>query len=54
MDVEPGFFKGYDGQPSIPQATDSEVFDIDEVFNGTLSLTESINNFVIALYCHEV
>lgn len=41
-DVEPGFFRPYDGQPSIPDATDGGVFDILRVLYGELSLGAAI------------
>jgi hypothetical protein len=49
--VEAGFFTDYMGETPIPAATDGDVFDIDEVFNQTISLTEAINGFVIDELC---
>jgi len=49
--VEAGFFTDYRGQPSIPQATHGKVFDILQVQGGAISLTQSINDFVIRESC---
>jgi hypothetical protein len=52
IDVGAGFFTDYQEHQAIPQATASEVFDIDEVYAGDISLTESINDFVVQLFCY--
>jgi hypothetical protein len=49
--VDPGFFTDYNSMSSIPVATDGGIFDIDEVFNQTISLTEAINTFVLEELC---
>jgi hypothetical protein len=49
--VEPGFFTDYGTESAIPAATSGGVFDIDEVFNQTISLTEAINDFVLEELC---
>jgi len=49
--VDPGFFTDYGGESAIPAATSGGVFDIDEVFNETISLTEAINDFVLEELC---
>jgi hypothetical protein len=51
--VEPGFFTDYNSMSPIPSATSGGVFDIDDVFNDTLSLTEAINEFVLEELCTE-
>ncbi len=49
--VEPGFFTAYNGKDSIPLATGGEVFFIDDVKSGSLSLVDAINNFVETERC---
>ncbi|HOW51877.1 MAG TPA: hypothetical protein PLV42_07525 [bacterium] len=49
--VEPGFFTPYNGKDSIPVATNGEVFFIDEVKNGSLSLVDAISDFVESERC---
>ena len=51
--VEPGFFTDYNSMSPIPAATSGGVFDIDEVYDDTLSLTEAINEFVLEELCTE-
>jgi len=51
--VEPGFFTDYNSMSAIPAATSGGVFDIDEVYNDTISLTEAINEFVLEELCTE-
>jgi hypothetical protein len=49
--VEAGFFADYASQSPIPAATSGGVFDIDAVFDSTISLTEAINTFVLEELC---
>lgn len=49
----PGFFEPWNGQPSIPDATGSRVWDLHDVQNGTISLTEAIQGFVLEEWCTE-
>ena len=53
QDVEPGFFTDYNSMPAIPAATSGGVFDIDDVYNSTISLTEAINEFVLEELCED-
>jgi von Willebrand factor type A domain len=52
-DVSKGFFKDYLGQPSIPEATSAEVFDVNMVKTGGVSLVDAINDFVLDEQCSE-
>lgn len=52
-DVSPGWSGPYDGQPSIPDATDGGRFDIDMVLAGSLSLSEAINASVEGAVCED-
>lgn len=47
----PGFFEPWNGQDAIPIATGSMVWDLHEVQNGTISLTEAIEGFVLDEWC---
>ena len=51
-DVAVGFLKDYQGKPSIPEATDGEAFDLEQVGKGT-SLVDAINDFVLDEICTE-
>ncbi len=50
-DTEPGFFSEWHGLPPLPSGTGAEVFDIQAVRAGTLSMTESINGVILDEYC---
>lgn len=50
-DVTPGWETDYMGQPPIPQSTDGDVFDIDAVLAGQLSLSAGINGAVEDKMC---
>ena len=52
-DVEPGFFTEYWGMSSIPDATSGSVYDIDDVYNQTISLADAINGFVLEEICED-
>jgi len=52
-DTEPGFFSSWGGQPSIPEATGSRVWDLTQVQSGAISLTEAIQGFVLEEWCTE-
>jgi len=45
-DVTPGWSTPYMGLPPIPESTDGEVFDIDLVLAGQVSLSEAINGAI--------
>jgi hypothetical protein len=49
----PGFFEPWNGQPSIPDATGSRVWDLHDVQSGAISLTEAIQGFVLEEWCTE-
>jgi hypothetical protein len=48
---EPGLFAPWNGQPSIPQQTGSQVWDLHDVQSGTISLTEAVQGFVLEEWC---
>jgi len=50
-DVAPGWSAPYGGQPAIPEATDGDRFDIDQVLGGTLDLSEAINSSIEGAIC---
>ncbi|MBN1773026.1 MAG: VWA domain-containing protein [Deltaproteobacteria bacterium] len=50
-DTEPGFFSEWGGLPPLPSGTGAEVFDIQAVRAGTLSMTEAINDVILDEYC---
>ncbi len=50
--VAVGFHSDYNGQPSIPVATDGEAFNLEQV-GKTISLVEAINKFVLDELCTE-
>ena len=47
-----GFFSGVRGYPSIPEATDGAVFDIEKINSGSVSLGESLQSFYIEKSCN--
>jgi len=49
--VEAGFYKGYNGMVSIPEATGGHVFDIRQVAQGQVSMADSIKDVIIDEYC---
>ena len=51
LDVAPGFFEPFEGQPPIPAQTDGLAWSIDAVLDGNLSLSEVINAAVEDNYC---
>jgi hypothetical protein len=51
-DVSLGFLADYEGKPSIPEATDGQAFDLEQVGKGT-SLVDAINDFVLDEICTE-
>lgn len=51
VDVRPGWFEDYEGQPSIPAATDGSAERIDDVLDGTVSLTTGIPAIIDAAIC---
>jgi hypothetical protein len=53
QDVEPGFFTEYNSMSSIPDATSGGVFNIYDVYDSTISLTDAINEFVLEELCEE-
>ncbi|NMC70107.1 MAG: VWA domain-containing protein [Myxococcales bacterium] len=50
-DTEPGFFRDWGGLPPLSEGTGAEVFDIQEVRAGRLSMTEAINGVILDEYC---
>ena len=50
-DGEPGFFTDYGGTPALPSATGSAAFDIQDVADGTIDLTEAIKGIILDAYC---
>lgn len=50
-DVAPGFFEPFEGKPAMPGQTDGLAWSIDAVLEGTLSLSEVINEAVEDNYC---
>jgi hypothetical protein len=50
-DKAPGFFDPWNGQDPIPTATGSRVWDLHDVQNGVISLTEAIEGFVLEEWC---
>jgi len=53
LDVSPGWFSTYKGQPSIPDATGGAAFDIDEVAIGRLALSDAVAATVESTVCNE-
>jgi hypothetical protein len=51
VDVGIGFFEPYKGKPSIPDATGGFAWDIDEVFDGKISLATPINQSIEVHQC---
>jgi hypothetical protein len=49
--TEAGFFAPWGGQPSIPNQTGSQVWDLSQVQSGAISLTEAIQGFVLEEWC---
>lgn len=49
--AEPGFFTDYNGMASLPEATGGSSFDIMDVANGTINLTEAIKGIILEEYC---
>jgi len=49
--TEPGFYTDWSGSPPLPAGTGAEVFDIQQVRGGTLSMTEAINGVILDEYC---
>lgn len=52
--VSAGWSAPYAGQPPLPPATGGQNFDLDKVFVGQLSLTETINNMVLDSQCKPI
>jgi hypothetical protein len=52
--ISDGWSTPYGGQPPIPASTGGKNFDIDQVFAGKLSLTETINNMVLDSHCKPI
>lgn len=50
-DVTPGWSTPYQGKPTIPEATDGSVFDLDLVLAGQLSLSAAINGAIDETMC---
>ena len=50
-DVTPGWSTPYQGKPSIPEATDGAVFDLDLVLAGQLSLSAAISGAIDETMC---
>ena len=50
-DVTPGWSAPYLGMPAIPEATDGDVFDIDLVLAGQVSLADAINGAIETSMC---
>jgi hypothetical protein len=50
---DPGFFAPWAGQPSIPEATGSRVWLLNDVQSGAISLAEAISGFVLEEWCTE-
>jgi hypothetical protein len=51
VDVGIGFFEPYMGKPSIPEATGGFAWDIDEVYDGKISLATPINQSIEVHEC---
>ena len=51
LDVSPGWFGPYGGSPSLAEATDAAVFDIDAVLAGQISLSEGIYGAIEDKHC---
>ena len=49
--TQPGFFTGWGGDPALPEGTGARVFDIHQVMDRTLSMTEAINDVILDEYC---
>lgn len=52
-DVSMGFFTPYQGKTPIPQATDGGAFNINDVYEGQLSLSAAINQSVEDSLCEQ-
>jgi len=53
VNVGIGFFEPYIGKPSIAASTGGNAFDIDEVFDGIISLATPINDSIANAQCME-
>ena len=53
LDVSMGWFGDYEGMPSIPDATDGGVYDINEILSNAVSLADAIGDSVEQSYCDE-
>jgi hypothetical protein len=51
MDVSMGWSTAYMGMTPMPEATDGDVYDINQILGGTVSLTDAINTAVEESYC---
>lgn len=51
VNVGIGFFEPYGGRPTIAQSTGGFAWDVDEVFDGKISLANPINQSIEALEC---
>ncbi len=50
-DTQPGFYTPWGGTPSLPEATGGRVFDVEGVRDGTISMSEAINDVILEEYC---
>jgi hypothetical protein len=51
VNVGLGFFEPYNGQPAIPSATGGSAWDIDDVYDGKISLGTPIEMSITARQC---
>lgn len=51
LDVSAGWFSGYAGQPPIPDATGGKAWDIDQVLNNQISLSDALTGAVEDTRC---
>jgi hypothetical protein len=52
--ISDGWSAPYAGQPPIPDATSARNYDLDAVRNGSLALTETINEVVVESNCNPI
>jgi hypothetical protein len=50
-DAEPGLFSDWLGLPALPASTGAQVFDIQDVRSGALSMSEAISDVILNEYC---
>jgi hypothetical protein len=50
-DTQPGFYTPWGGTAALPEATGGRVFDVEGVRDGTIRMSEAINDVILEEYC---